>query len=73
MDSRAVHEIKSDAHRLCTVRILGAVDAGDWQLVHELSNQLKDIAVRGMFHQSQEKAKTLAEFANRGHIEPEER
>ena len=73
MDSRAIHEIKSDGHRLVTVKILSAIEAGDWRAVHTLAGELREIAERGLYHASQDKVRQIAAFAMGCHREPEPR
>jgi hypothetical protein len=48
--NRALETITADATKLVQVRLLSAVEAGDWVAVHHLSEQLQEIAARGRHH-----------------------
>jgi hypothetical protein len=71
--NRAIEEIKSDAHRLVTVRILGAVEAREWASVHKLAEQLQEIAQCGLYHESLIRAKEIGSMALGSHQEREAR
>jgi hypothetical protein len=77
MQSRALHEIESEAYKLVRVQILGkiedadAAEGVDWSGVLRLAERLKDLAERGIYHQSQQKE--TAAFALGNHREPEPR
>lgn len=73
MTSRAIHEIQSEATRLITVNIPGAIDTCSWVALHRLADQLKDLADRGMYHTNREKLESIASFAMGNHSEPEPR
>jgi len=68
-----MQEIQSESHRLATVRVLGAIGACDWVALSRLADQLKDLANRGLHHESIERAKSMASFAMGNHREPEPR
>lgn len=71
--SRATHEIQCDAMKL-VVKLQSAIDACDWAAVNEYANQYKEIAVRGLYHSSQERQREITAFAMNGYkSEPEAR
>jgi hypothetical protein len=61
--TRALEEIQNEAHRLAAVQVLGAVEAADWALLDRLAGRLHELARRGLYHESQERARGLAGFA----------
>jgi hypothetical protein len=73
MAGRAVHEIQSEVVRLATVNVTGAADACDWVALHRLAERLAELAERGLYHASQEKARGMASFAMNCHAESEPR
>jgi hypothetical protein len=44
--------IQSDAMRLVNIRITSAIEVCDWVVVHRLTEQLLELAVRGMHRNS---------------------
>jgi len=69
----ASQSIQAEASQLVTVRILGAVEAGDWAALARLTERLGELAARGLYHQSLERARTMAGFAMAAHQETEPR
>jgi hypothetical protein len=57
--TRAMHEIQAEAMRLVTVQISGAVEACEWASVFRLAERLQELAQRGLYHASLERAKTI--------------
>jgi hypothetical protein len=68
--TRAIHEIQSEAHRLASVRITGAIESCSWASLHGLAERLMELAERGMYHESLERARRIGVG---GHSEPEPR
>ena len=68
--NRAIEAIQSEAHRLTTVRVLGAIEAADWATLARLAEQLGELAQRGLYHDGLERAKSMATFALHSHTEP---
>lgn len=65
--NRAIHEIQSEVQRLATVRITSASEFREWASVSRLADELKDLAQRGLYHESRLKANSITEFAMRGY------
>ena len=74
MASRALEVIQTDAMRLVNVQLLSAIEAGEWAAVLRLSEQLQEIAERGMYHTAQTKQQEISALAMRNYrSEPEAR
>ena len=53
--SRAMRTIQEDAFKIANVKLLAAIEALDWVVVHRLTEQLQEIAGRGMHRHSMDK------------------
>jgi hypothetical protein len=69
----AMIEVQRDAMRLVNVRLLAAVEAAEWAAVHNLAQQLQEIAQRGLYHASQARLQDIAKVAMGNHRETEPR
>lgn len=72
MKNRAIHEIESDAYKLCR-RIESACEAEEWTSLYRLADSVRELAERGMHHASIVKANSIATFAMGNHQERESR
>lgn len=62
-ETAAMHAVATDAIRLVEVKIMAAIEAREWPVVYRLSEQLQEIAQRGMYHQSREKMPEVNKLA----------
>jgi hypothetical protein len=70
--ARAVHEIQAEIYAFAR-RIEACSEAEDWQAIHNLSEGLRHLAERGLYHASQARAKQIGTFALGNHQEREAR
>lgn len=71
--NKAIQTIQNEAHLLTTVRVLAAIESCDWVALSRLAERLGELAERGLYHNSLERAKSMASFAMGNHAEVEPR
>lgn len=71
--TQAMHAIQDEAMQLVNIRITAAIEACDWVAVARLTEGLRDLAERGMYHTSKERLASINAFALNGHCEGDPR